>query len=76
MFMKRLMQWWRGEDEPVFSHCRCTHCQQKIRYRPEKGGPLSLCPRCRRSIKLPTQSEPVGRIPAGTGVGHRVLNKS
>jgi hypothetical protein len=75
MFMKRLMQWWRGEEDDVYQHCRCTHCQQKIRYRPEKGGTLSLCPRCRRSIKLPVETETLRRLPPGTGVGHRVVQK-
>ena len=74
MFIKRLMKWWRGEEEDVFLHCRCTHCQQKIRYRPAKGGSLSLCPRCRRSIKLPTEQKPIGRVPTGTGVGHRIVH--
>jgi len=75
MFMKRLMQWFRGNDESlVYSHCRCTHCQQKIRYRPDKGGTLSLCPRCRRSIKLPTESQLIHSVP-GTGVGHRIVPK-
>lgn len=72
--IERLLTWWRGEAKETFFTCRCQHCQQKIRFRPEKAGSHSLCPRCRRSIKLPAESVAVGRV-GSAAAGHRIIDK-
>jgi uncharacterized paraquat-inducible protein A len=73
--IQRLLTWWRGEDKQQYFTCRCQHCQQKIRFRPEKAGTHSLCPRCRRSIKLPLENSEVGRV-GSAAAGHRLVGKS
>lgn len=73
--MQRFLNWWRGHEVKEFFACRCQHCQQKIRFRPQKAGTLSLCPRCRRSIKLPAENEQLGRV-GHAAAGHRIVHKS
>ncbi|HMP16858.1 MAG TPA: hypothetical protein PKD72_07540 [Gemmatales bacterium] len=69
------LSWWRGEQEDrEYFHVRCLHCQQKIRYRREKAGSISLCPRCRHSVKLP--AEEVSLKPVSSAkVGRRIAAK-
>jgi hypothetical protein len=74
----KLLTWWRGEQElQDFFHVRCLHCQQKIRYRREKGGTISLCPRCRRSVKLPAEEvslKPLSSAKVGRRLASRMGN--
>ncbi len=72
--IQRLITWFRGKEKLDFYTCRCQHCEQKIRYKPEKAGSLSLCPRCRRSIKLPIETTDVGRV-GHAAAGHRLVQK-
>lgn len=72
----QLLTWWRGEQEVNdYFHVRCLHCQQKIRYRREKGGSISLCPRCRRSVKLPVEEVSLKTV-SSAKVGHRLATKT
>ena len=76
MFVKQLITWWRGDEEMTHMHVRCQHCQQKIRFRIEKAGSMSLCPRCRRSVKLPTEEVSLKPPGGGTKVGHRIAQRT
>jgi NAD-dependent SIR2 family protein deacetylase len=72
----KLMTWWRGEQEQNdFFHVRCLHCEQKIRYRREKGGSISLCPRCRRSVKLPAEEVSLKTVHSAK-VGRRLAQRT
>lgn len=76
MIVKQLLTWWRGEEEVTHMHARCLHCQQKIRFRIEKAGTMSLCPRCRRSVKLPTEEvslKPLSSAKVGKRVAQRTV---
>lgn len=75
MIVQQLMNWWRGEEEDKHFHVRCGHCQQKIRFRPERAGTISLCPRCRRSLKLPTEEVALKAVHAAK-VGRRLAQRT
>lgn len=75
MIVKQFIDWWRGETEPEHMHVRCQHCQQKIRFRPERAGTISSCPRCRRSLKLPTDDVQLKPV-SSAKVGHRIARRA
>lgn len=75
MIVKNFLSWWRGEQEVKHFHARCQHCEQKIRFRPEKAGSISLCPRCRRSIKLPEQEVSL-KVVHSAKVGRRLAQRT
>ena len=75
MIVKNIINWWRGEEEPKNFHARCQNCQQKIRFRPERAGTFSACPRCRRSIKLPAEEVSLKTVHSAK-VGRRIAQKA
>lgn len=75
MIVKNIISWFRGEEEVKHFHARCQHCEQKIRFHPNRAGSLSLCPRCRRSIKLPEQEVSLKTVHSAK-VGRRLAQKA
>jgi uncharacterized paraquat-inducible protein A len=75
MIVKNIINWWRGEEEPKQFHARCQNCQQKVRFKPERSGTFSSCPRCRRSIKLPTEEVSL-KVVHSAKVGRRIAQKT
>lgn len=75
MIVKNFLDWWRGEQEPLMFHARCQNCQQKVRYKPERAGTFSTCPRCRRSIKLPLEEVSLKTVNSAK-VGRRIAQKT
>jgi hypothetical protein len=56
----------RRSATEVESHtCRCPGCGQKLRYSSAKAGGTSGCPNCRRSLTLPSTTQP-GKSHAST----------
>lgn len=75
MIVQNIINWWRGEEEPKQFHTRCGHCQQKVRFNPERAGSYSACPRCRRSIKLPLEEVSLKTVHSAK-VGRRIAQKT
>jgi len=75
MIVQNIINWWRGEEEIKHFHARCDNCQQKIRFRPERAGQFSRCPRCRRSIKLPAEEVSLKTVHSAK-VGRRIAQKA
>lgn len=75
MIVKSILNWFRPEEEIKHFHARCQNCQQKIRFRPERAGQFSQCPRCRRSIKLPAEEVSLKTVHSAK-VGRRLAQKT
>jgi hypothetical protein len=61
---------WRDSQEEVM-HCRCSRCEQKLRYKASRAGQNILCPCCHSRITLPTQPAPLSS--SQRRVGQRLL---